>query len=137
MAEMVERAARGGPGGGGAGGMIFVAGSQVHLPSSLIQLAYGTGGSNPSGGVAPPGGGIGLLKLEGTLSLGVTSASSFDQLQVLGQLDGPDAIKFSLGSDAIADAFSSTFTFDSFFSRRIHSRVSGTRLFGDIAHWEF
>ena len=95
--------------------MILVAGSQIHLPSSPIQLADGAGGTNPSGGIASAGGGAGLLDLEGTLSLGVTSASSFDQLQVNGMLDGPDAVTFSFTNDTIANAFSSTFTFDSFF----------------------
>ena len=105
----------GAPGGGGAGGMIFVAGSQIHLPSSIIDLGYGFGGVNPSGGVAPPGGGLGLLKLEGTLALDVASASTFDQLQVNGLLAVPGGVAFSLGSDAIANAFSSTFNLDSFF----------------------
>jgi hypothetical protein len=105
----------GGPGGGGAGGMIFVAGSQIQLPSSTIQLGYGPGGTNPLAAVAPSGVGPGLLKLEGTLALSVASSSSFDQLSVNGQLDGPQAVTFLLANDSIAGSFSTTFTFDSFF----------------------
>jgi hypothetical protein len=95
--------------------MIYVSGSQIQLPSSPIQLTFGAGGTNPLGAVAPPGGGYGLLKLDGTLSLSVTSAVSYDKLQVIGQLDGPGAVAFSFANNSVASTFSSTFTSDSFF----------------------
>jgi hypothetical protein len=115
----------GGPGGGGSGGMIYISGSQVQLPSSLIELASGTGGTNSSAGVASPGLGLGLLKLEGTLSFGVTSGSSFDQLHINGNLDGPSAVTFTLANDSLAGSFSSTFTSDSFFPDIPFSAISG------------
>jgi hypothetical protein len=104
----------GGAGGGAAGGTIYLFGSTVHPTQSLVNLNGGALGTNPSGGVSGPGS-DGLFRFEGTLAINVNSTSAFDQINVDGRIDPAGGVKFNFATEAIADAFASTFTLDNFF----------------------
>jgi hypothetical protein len=120
-------AGAGGPGGGGAGGTIYLFGGSIHAPAT-ISLTGGTGATNPQGGVSSPGQ-LGLFKFDGTLQLNVTG-TGHDAVSIVGSVDPTGSVQFDFASDAIANAFSTNFTLDSFFSASDLSGFQSTSFSG-------